>query len=231
MANENEQLKGYASMSKKYNKDQLLRNCLEQKQTIAFLEEQIQEKEEKCKQLEMKIKNMKQGYDVLTTDGTLVKKILEYRAQTFSPTSIREKLIMLGFDVELEKIKNVVYGDLSLENEVFFKECQKKYQESIKQDTNLWTQSSLNSLQMLIDSCEEDLKSPLLEDYKYKSILRKELSGHIKERTAIIKNIEDVGTIIEDEVLNETTENYKEMGNQIINLDLSKVQIKLIGQD
>lgn len=224
--------KGHTYLDKKFNKDQIIRSYLEQKQTIKMLEEQLQEEKDKNANFELKIQNMKKGYDVLMTDGTLVKKILEYRAKTYSPTAIKEKLIMLGFDVELEKIKNVVYGDLSTEDELFFKKCQKEYQESIKQDTNLWTQSSLNSIQILIDSCEEDLRNPLIEeDYKYKSQLRKELSGHIKERTTIVKNIEEVGDAIEDEVLNETTETYKELGNQIIQLDMSKVHVKAIGGD
>ena len=225
-------LKGYSYLNKKFSKDQVIRLYLEGKQTITFLETDIKSKEDTIAELELKIKNMKKGYDVLMTDGTIVKKILEYRAKTYSPTFIREKLIMLGFDVPIERIKNVIYGDLSLENEVFFKDCQKKYQESIKQDSTLWTQSSLNNLQMLIDSCEEDLQNPIIqEDYKYRSQLRKELSGHIKERTTIVKNMTESGVIVEDEVLNETTENYKELGSQIIQINIPQENIKVIGGD
>lgn len=222
---------GSTYLDKAFNKSDLINRCLELEQTIINLENE--NKTIKIENINLKKINdsLTRKFDKITTDTYVSKKILELRAKNYSPTIIRDKLLLQGIDKPLKVIKDIISSELSTELELYFNKCKQEYAESIKINTSYYHQSSIDEIQRLIDSAYEDLENCSEEDLNQRSKLRDSISNYLSKRDTLMRNISETSdNTAEDEKMNETFESYKDTSDKII-LKLASSDIKVIGDD
>lgn len=227
MASPSNKTTGKTYLEKNFNKEQLIDRILMQ-------EAQLFDSEEKYNKLFAENNKLKKDYDMLNrkynrlSNTDLTKRILEFKARNLVPTAIREKLILEGQDVELKIIKDVYNSELDLELELFYKQCVEKYLETIRINTTLYKQSSIDEINKLLGYAYESLEAVDKEDVKIRMAIMDSISNYLEKRDKLMKNIDDAGNITEqDEALNETTENFKESSRNVIKL--FSENIKVIG--
>lgn len=227
MASPSNRTTGKTYLEKNFNKEQLIDRILMQ-------EAQLFDSEEKYNKLFAENNKLKKDYDMLNrkynrlSNTDLTKRILEFKARNLVPTAIREKLILEGQDVELKIIKDVYNSELDLELELFYKQCVEKYLETIRINTTLYKQSSIDEINKLLGYAYESLEAVDKEDVKIRMAIMDSISNYLEKRDKLMKNIDDAGNITEqDEALNETTENFKESSRNVIKL--FSENIKVIG--
>ena len=199
---------------------------------ILIQEPQLYDSEEKYKKLFNEHISLKKQYDVLNrrynklSNEDLTKRILEFKARNLLPTTIREKLLLEGQDIELKFIKDVYNSELNLDLDLYYKQCVEKYLETIRINTTLYKQSSIEEINRLMSYAYELLDKADLEDVKQRMSIMDSISGYLEKRDKLMKNIDESGNISEqDEALNETTENFKEQSKGIFTLLSSNVKV------
>ena len=227
MASPSNKTTGKTYLEKNFNKEQLIDRILMQ-------EAQLFDSEEKYNKLFSEHSKLKKDYDMLNrkynrlSNTDLTKRILEFKARNLVPTAIREKLILEGQDIELKVIKDVYNSELDLELDLFYKQCVEKYLETIRINTTLYKQSSIDEINKLLGYAYESLEAVDKEDVKIRMAIMDSISNYLEKRDKLMKNIDDAGNITEqDEALNETTENFKESSRNVIKL--FSENIKVIG--
>lgn len=199
---------------------------------ILIQEPQLYDSEEKYKKLFNEYTLLKKQYDTLNrrynklSNEDLTKRILEFKARNLLPTTIREKLLLEGQDIELKFIKDVYNSELNLDLDLYYKQCVEKYLETIRINTTLYKQSSIEEINRLMSYAYELLDKADLEDVKQRMSIMDSISGYLEKRDKLMKNIDESGNITEqDEALNETTENFKEQSKGIFTLLTSNVKV------
>lgn len=225
MATATTRLKGQTYLEKNNNKEQLA-------EKLVIAESKLLEAEEKHSKLYSDYIKLKKDYDTLNrkynklSNTDLTKRILEFKARNLVPTAIREKLILEGQDVELKLIKDIYNSELDLELELFYKQCVEKYLETIRINTTLYKQSSIDEINKLLGYAYENLELVEKEDVKTRMAIMDSISNYLEKRDKLMKNIDDAGNITEqDEALNETTENFKESSRNIIKLVHDNIKV------
>ena len=199
---------------------------------ILIQEPQLYDSEEKYKKLFNEHISLKKQYDVLNrrynklSNEDLTKRILEFKARNLLPTTIREKLLLEGQDIELKFIKDVYNSELNLDLDLYYKQCVEKYLETIRINTTLYKQSSIEEINRLMSYAYELLDKADLEDVKQRMSIMDSISGYLEKRDKLMKNIDESGNRTEqDEALNETTENFKETSKQMLKMS----EVRIIG--
>lgn len=163
-------------------------------------------------------------------DEDLTKRVLEFKARNLVPTMIREKFLLENKDIPLKQIKDIYNMELNLELEAYYKKCQENYAETIRIDTKLYKQSSIDEINRLLSKSYELLEIVDKEDVKSTMSILDSINKYIATRDNLMKNIDDTSSITEqDELLNESTEDFKSNSSKIIKL--FKENIKVIGSD
>lgn len=199
---------------------------------ILIQEPQLYDSEEKYKKLFNEYTLLKKQYDTLNrrynklSNEDLTKRILEFKARNLLPTTIREKLLLEGQDIELKFIKDVYNSELNLDLDLYYKQCVEKYLETIRINTTLYKQSSIEEINRLMSYAYELLDKSDLEDVKQRMSIMDSISGYLEKRDKLMKNIDESGNKTEqDEALNETTENFKETSKQMLKMS----EVRIIG--
>lgn len=199
---------------------------------ILIQEPQLYDSEEKYKKLFNEYTLLKKQYDILNrrynklSNEDLTKRILEFKARNLLPTTIREKLLLEGQEIELKFIKDVYNSELSLDLDLYYKQCVEKYLETIRINTTLYKQSSIEEINRLMSYAYELLDKADLEDVKQRMSIMDSISGYLEKRDKLMKNIDESGNKTEqDEALNETTENFKETSKQMLKMS----EVRIIG--
>lgn len=199
---------------------------------ILIQEPQLYDSEEKYKKLFNEYTLLKKQYDTLNrrynklSNEDLTKRILEFKARNLLPTTIREKLLLEGQDIELKFIKDVYNSELNLDLDLYYKQCVEKYLETIRINTTLYKQSSIEEINRLMSYAYELLDKADLEDVKQRMSIMDSISGYLEKRDKLMKNIDESGNKTEqDEALNETTENFKETSKQMLKMS----EVRIIG--
>ncbi|MGL5971000.1 MAG: hypothetical protein ACRCZ1_01000, partial [Cetobacterium sp.] len=119
-------------------------------------------------------------------------------------------------------------SELSLDLDLFYKKCVEKYLETIRINTTLYKQSSIDEINKLLGYAYENLEAVDSDDVKSRMSIMDSISNYLEKRDKLMKNIDDAGAMTgEDEALNETTENFKESSRNVIKL--FSENIKVIG--
>ncbi len=199
---------------------------------ILIQEPQLYDSEEKYKKLFNEYTLLKKQYDTLNrrynklSNEDLTKRILEFKARNLLPTTIREKLLLEGQEIELKFIKDVYNSELNLDLDLYYKQCVEKYLETIRINTTLYKQSSIEEINRLMSYAYELLDKADLEDVKQRMSIMDSISGYLEKRDKLMKNIDESGNKTEqDEALNETTENFKETSKQMLKMS----EVRIIG--
>lgn len=211
----------------KFSKDELIEKAINLTAEITDLRDEKNKLEMEFLQLKKEKESLQRKLDKFNTSDELIKKILSYRARNYSPVIIRDKLKLDGLDMPLEKIKDIISGELSTELELYFAKCKEEYIESIKINTSFYKQSSIDDFQRLIDSGFEDLENfSSIDDIKLRDSLRNTLGNLIAKRDALMKNIDENSTNVEEEeLLTESFNEYKNSSEKIIQLFTNKVKV------
>ncbi|MGL4998520.1 MAG: hypothetical protein ACRC5T_06075 [Cetobacterium sp.] len=227
MANPSNKTTGKTYLEKNFTKDQLVDRILLQ-------EAQLMELESKNDKVGKDYIALKKAFDMLNrkynklSNEDLTKRILEFKARNLVPTAIREKLVLEGQDIELRLIKDIYNSELSLDLDLFYKKCVEKYLETIRINTTLYKQSSIDEINKLLGYAYENLEAVDSDDVKSRMSIMDSISNYLEKRDKLMKNIDDAGAMTgEDEALNETTENFKESSRNVIKL--FSENIKVIG--
>ncbi|MGL4425567.1 MAG: hypothetical protein ACRCZ0_07515 [Cetobacterium sp.] len=227
MANPSNKTTGKTYLEKNFTKDQLVDRILLQ-------EAQLMELESKNDKVGKDYIALKKAFDMLNrkynklSNEDLTKRILEFKARNLVPTAIREKLMLEGQDIELRLIKDIYNSELSLDLDLFYKKCVEKYLETIRINTTLYKQSSIDEINKLLGYAYENLEAVDSDDVKSRMSIMDSISNYLEKRDKLMKNIDDAGAMTgEDEALNETTENFKESSRNVIKL--FSENIKVIG--
>ena len=209
------------------SKEKLVERCVELARQITEKEVEYDKLQAECNDLISKNESLTKKVNKFFTKDEVVKKILEYKARNFVPTLIREKMILDGFDVSLMQIKNIYNGELSLEHEAYYKKCIEDYTETIRINTKYYKQSSIEEINRLLGYAYENLELCDKEDIKTRMSIMDSISGYIEKRDKLMKNIDEIGNITEEEeAMNETFETFKESSDKIIKL----INVKAIGE-
>lgn len=209
-------------------KPQLISKHIDLVSRFADLEKEKDKLESEVMQLKKQIDNLNRKLNKLTTKDEVVKKILEYKARNLVPIMIREKMLLEGMDVDLAQIKNIYNGELSLENEAFYKKCVEEYTETIRINTKYYKQSSIDEINRLLGYAYESLEQCDKEDIKMRMSIMDSISGYIEKRDKLMKNIDEANIMTEEEeIMNETMEEFKSSSDKIIQL----INVKAIGGD
>lgn len=211
----------------KFSKDELIEKAINLTAEITDLRDEKNKLEIEFLQLKKEKESLQRKLDKFNTSDELIKKILSYRARNYSPVIIRDKLKLDGIDMPLEKIKDIISGELSTELELYFVKCKEEYIESIKINTSFYKQSSIDDFQRLIDSGFEDLENfSSIDDIKLRDSLRNTLGNLIAKRDALMKNIDENATNTEEEeLLTESFNEYKNSSEKIIQLFSDKIKV------
>ncbi|MGL6167434.1 MAG: hypothetical protein ACRC0Y_04005 [Fusobacteriaceae bacterium] len=227
MASPSNRTTGRTYLDKGFTKEQLIDRILMQ-------EANLFEGEEKYTKLFSDYTKLRKEFDVLNrrynklSNTDLTKRVLEFKARNLVPTAIREKLILEGQDVDIQLIKDIYNSELSLELDLFYKQSVEKYLETIRINTTLYKQSSIDEINKLLGYAYESLEAVDKEEVKTRMSIMDSISNYLEKRDKLMKNIDDAGNISEqDEALNETTENFKESSRNVIKL--FSENIKVIG--
>lgn len=209
------------------NKSQLIEKTIDLASQITELESKIDKKDNEIFELTKKCEQLKKKCDRYFTKEEIVKKILEYKARNLVPITIREKMILDGFDkVTLEQIKTIYNGELSLEHEAFYKKCVEEYTETIRINTKYYKQSSIDEINRLLGYSYENLEICDKEDIKTRMSIMDSIASYLEKRDKLMKNIDEVSELSEEEeYMNQTFEEYKETSDKIIKL----ANVKTIG--
>lgn len=212
--------KSGASYLDSFTKTQLISKYIELTSQLTEVEQKAEKLDIENIHLKKQIETLNKKLDKFNTKDEIVKKILEYRARNYSPIFIRDKLKLDGIDYSLVAIKNILNSSLSTEMELYFNKCKQEYTESIKINTNLYKQSSIDEFQRLIDSAYEDLENCDVEDIKTRDSLRNSIGKLIAQRDVLMKNIDETSEMDEEDTLaEEATEKWSnESESGIINL-------------
>lgn len=224
-------LSGKTYLEQNFTKKELIDKILNAELRLFETEQQLTKAQKEAEYFRKNYDIAQRKLSKFNTEDSIIRKILEYRARTMSPIKILEKFRLDGFEekVNLQKIKDIINSDLSTENQLFFDKCRKNYIESLQINTTLYKQSSIDEIQSLIDSAQEDLINCDYEDMKTRSNLRYEIANYTEKRDKLMKNIdENVVDTNEENILNESMEAFKEFTTNIF--DFSKLgQIDKIG--
>lgn len=208
-------------------KDELVERCIDLVSQITDLETKVQDRDSEIISLTKELDKLKKKVDRYFTKDEIMKKILEYRARNYSPIFIRDKLKLEGIDQSLSSIKNIINSPLNIEMELFYNKCKQEYTESIKINTSLYKQSSIEEFQRLIDSAYEDLENCDSDDIKTRDSLRNSIGKLISQRDTLMKNIDESTEMTEEEeYMNQSFEDYKESSDKIIKL----TNVRAIGE-
>lgn len=201
-------------------KDELVERCVDLVSQVTELETRIQERDNEIVDLTRQLSKLKKKVDRYFTKDEVMRKILEYRARNYSPIFIRDKLKLEGIDQSLLSIKNIINSPLNIEMELFYNKCRQEFAESIKINTSLYKQSSIEEFQRLIDSAYEDLENCDSDDIKTRDSLRNSIGKLISQRDILMKNIDETSEETEeDKVVEEGFEKWTvESEKSIINL-------------
>lgn len=226
MANPSNKKSGQSYLSS-LTKEELIKRLMAKEVRLLELEEDISKIMSEHSTLKKEYNALSRKYSKLSNED-LTKRILEFKARNLVPTAIREKLILEGQDVALNVIKDVYNSELSLDLELYYKQCVEKYLETIRINTTLYKQSSIDEINKLLGYAYENLEIVDQEDIRTKMAIMDSISSYLEKRDKLMKNIDDAGNLTEqDEALNETTENFKESSRNIIKL--VHENIKVIG--
>lgn len=207
------------------NKDELINRLMNKEATILELEEEKTKLTNNYNALKKEFNSLNKKYNKLSNED-LTKRILEFKARNLVPVAIREKLILEGQDVSLNVIKDIYNSELNLDLELYYKQCVEKYLETIRINTTLYKQSSIDEINKLLGYAYETLDSIEPEDVRTKMSIMDSISSYIEKRDKLMKNIDEAGTLTEqDEALNETTENFKESSRNIIKLAYENIKV------
>lgn len=207
------------------NKDELINRLMNKEATILELEEEKTKLTNNYNALKKEFNSLNKKYNKLSNED-LTKRILEFKARNLVPVAIREKLILEGQDVSLNVIKDIYNSELNLDLELYYKQCVEKYLETIRINTTLYKQSSIDEINKLLGYAYEILDSIEPEDVRTKKSIMDSISSYIEKRDKLMKNIDEAGTLAEqDEALNETTENFKESSRNIIKLAYENIKV------
>lgn len=219
---------GRTYLDKNFTKEQLIERYLIQESQLLELEQKYNKAIKENLSLKKNFDTLNRKYNKLSNED-LTKRVLEFKARNLVPTAIREKLILEGQDIELQLIKDIYNSELDLDLDLFYKQCVEKYLETIRINTTLYKQSSIDEINKLLGYAYETLDSVDKEDAKTRMSIMDSISNYLEKRDKLMKNIDDAGNITEqDEALNETTENFKESSKNIIKLIYDN-NIKVIG--
>ena len=233
MASPSNKTTGKTYLEKNFNKEQLIDRILMQEAQLFDSEEKYNKLFSELAETKKTLNTLQRKLDRLNTEDDIIKKILEFRARTMSPIKVLEKLKLEGIEkVSLQKIKDIINTELSIDNQLFFDKCRKAYIESLQINTTLYKQSSIDEIQCLIDSAQEDLMNADVEDVKIRSSLRSEIANYTEKRDKLMKNIdENVSDKEEEIILNESMEEFKSFTANIFNFNSLGVIEKIGGED
>ncbi len=150
------------------NKDELINRLMNKEATILELEEEKTKLTNNYNALKKEFNSLNKKYNKLSNED-LTKRILEFKARNLVPVAIREKLILEGQDVSLNVIKDIYNSELNLDLELYYKQCVEKYLETIRINTTLYKQSSIDEINKLLGYAYEILDSIEPEDVRTKS--------------------------------------------------------------
>ncbi|MGL5962565.1 MAG: hypothetical protein ACRCZ0_11550 [Cetobacterium sp.] len=220
MAKPSNRTDGRTYLDKNFTKEKLIDRVLMQEAQLMELEEKYKKTVSELVESRKALNGVKRKLDRLNTDEELLKKILEFRARSYSTSAIVKKLELEGFDTNLLQVKDLLTADLSLDMEAYYSACKAKYIESISINTNYYKQSSIDEFQRLIDSAYEDLENSEPEDIKLRDGLRNSIGGLIAKRDSLMKNIDETKEVdLEDELADESTKEWaEESESAIVNL-------------
>ncbi|MGL6185524.1 MAG: hypothetical protein ACRC1T_09130 [Clostridium chrysemydis] len=226
MANPSNKTTGKSYLSS-LSKDELIKRLMAKEARLLELEEENSKILGDYNSLKKEFNSLNRKYNKLSNED-LTKRVLEFKARNLVPTAIREKLILEGQDVSLNVIKDIYNSELNLDLELYYKQCVEKYLETIRINTTLYKQSSIDEINKLLGYAYENLEIVDAEDIRTKMAIMDSISSYLEKRDKLMKNIDESGTLTEqDEALNETTENFKESSRNIIRL--VHENIKVIG--
>lgn len=210
------------------SKDELIEKCIIQESQLMTNEEKYNKLFADYTSLNKKFEALNRKYSKLSNTD-LTKRVLEFKARSLVPTSIREKLILEGQDVPLQQIKDIYNSELDLDLELFYKQCVEKYVETIRINTSLYKQSSIEEINKLLGYAYETLEGVDKDEVKTRMSIMDSISNYLEKRDKLMKTIDDNGGMSEqDEILNESTENYKEASKNII--QILRKDIKVAGE-
>lgn len=220
--------KSGASYLDSFTKTQLISKYIELTSQLTEVEQKAEKLDIENIHLKKQIETLNKKLDKFNTKDEIVKKILEYKARNLVPITIREKMLLEGFTVELSQIKNIYNGELSLENEAYYKKCLEDYIETIRINTKYYKQSSIEEINRLLGYAYENLEACDKEDLKMRMSIMDSISSYIEKRDKLMKNIDETSAMTEEEeIMNETFEEFKNSSDKIIQL----INVKAIGGD
>lgn len=227
MANPSNKKTG-ASYLDTFTKPQLISKYIDLASSVAETDKKIEMIELENAQLKKQIEILNRKLDKFNTKDEIVKKVLEYKARNLVPITIREKMLLEGFTIELSQVKNIYNGELSLENEAYYKKCLENYIETIRINTKYYKQSSIEEINRLLGYAYENLESCDKEDLKMRMSIMDSISSYIEKRDKLMKNIDETSAMTEEEeIMNETFEEFKNSSDKIIQL----INVRAIGGD
>lgn len=217
-----------ASYLDRFTKAQLISKYIELTSQLTELEKGKEKIDIENMQLKKQIESLNKKIDRFSTKDEIIKKVLEYKARNLVPITIREKMLLEGFTIELSQVKNIYNGELSLENEAYYKKCLENYIETIRINTKYYKQSSIEEINRLLGYAYENLESCDKEDLKMRMSIMDSISSYIEKRDKLMKNIDEANEMTEEEeIMNETFEEFKNSSDKIIQL----INVRAIGGD
>lgn len=221
---------GLNYLTKNFTKDELAERCAKLQEEKAVETVKFLELEKEFDVVKKELDNLKKQYKRLSIKKERVKMVLELKAMNKVPVEIRDRLALRGFDISLDEIKSVFFGDLNLEEQSYYQECVDKYIETIRINTKYYKQSSVEEQNKLLGYAYENLENHPKEDTLGIQKILDSISSMITKRDTLMKNIDEhKEETEEDKALSITTTDFKEMSDKIINIGAFKV--KAIGGD
>lgn len=216
MANPSNKKTGQSYLSS-LKKEELIDRLLAKEAVLMELEENNKKLLADYNSLKKEFNSLNRKYNKLSNED-LTKRVLEFKARNLVPTAIREKLILEGQDINLNVIKDIYNSELNLELELYYKQCVEKYLETIRINTTLYKQSSIDEINRLLGYAYENLQIVDQEDVRTKQSIMDSISSYIEKRDKLMKNIDEHQVDTEEEnILNESMEEFKNFTANIFN--------------
>ena len=220
----------------KVNSDEITKKALVEKYGLELSKKDIEIKElnREILSLEKKVKELNRGLSIYSTDDEIVKKILELRSKSFSPSLIQEKLKFIGVDQDIEVIKDIVYNidALQLDMTQYYEECVNSYNERVKLNPEILKQASVDRNQRNIDLAQEMLERAINENLDQKVIKdwADKVDQYGKTLDALLKDVL-VGDNTKDgslHILDDVMDEYRENSSRLIKLSIDKNDIQTL---
>lgn len=128
---------------------------------------------------------------LLKDQDEMVKKILEYKARKLSPVQIQAKLELQGLEIGSEVIERILDSEWTLEMQVYFKQCEENYLETVNINPALFRVTNLTKLQVMNDKYEKMLKEDAIDDPVQQLKIMKDMQENIKKIEEIIRNVQE----------------------------------------